>query len=133
MEQDRTLKPEYREVRFRCGAAVPPPHFYIITAHNRDGVAVVEEVNTRADAALRREIERLGFPSFSVTGGSPDFSHAEPGYGIECSRDAAMILAMQFCQDAFFEVREGRVILISALPSAEADEEVGLWSALLRN
>lgn len=133
MEQDRTLKPEYREVRFRCGAAAWPSHFYIITAHNPDGVAVPEEVNTRADAALRREIERLGFAFFSVTGGSPDFSHAEAGYGIECTREEAMILARQFCQDAFFEVREGRVILISALPSAEADEEVGLWSALLRN
>lgn len=130
---NRTLKPEFREVRFRCSECDPPQHFCIITAHNPDGVAVAEEVNTRADAALRREIERLGFAFFSVTGGSPDFSHAEAGYGIECSREEAMILARQFCQDALFEVREGRVILISALLSAEADEEVGLWSALLRN
>jgi hypothetical protein len=130
-DENRTLKPEYREVRFRCASATLPACFYIVTAHNPDGVAVAEEVNTRADAALRREIERLGFAFFSVTGGSPDFSHAEPGYGIQCSREEALGLARQFRQDAFFEIQEGKVILISALPLAEPDEFVGLWRDLL--
>ena len=133
MTEIRTLKPEYREVRFRCAEPDPPSRFFIITAHNPDGVPTGVSSNALADTSFRREIERLGFAFFSVTGGSPDFSRAEAGYGIECTREEAMILARQFCQDAFFEVREGRVILISALPSAEADEEVGLWSALLRN
>lgn len=128
---NRTLKPEYREVRFRCSESDLPRHFYIITAHNPDGASVAEEANTRADAALRREIERLGFALFSVTGGSPDFSHAEPGYGIQCSREEALGLARQFRQDAFFEIREGKVILISAIPLAEPDEFVGLWRDLL--
>ena len=130
-DENRTLKPEYREVRFRCSESNPPRHFYIITAHNPDGVAVAEDANTRADVALREEIGLFGFPSFSVIGGSPDFSHAEPGYGIQCSREEALGLARQFRQDAVFEIREGNVILISALTSAEPDEFVGLWRDLL--
>ncbi len=132
MEENRTLKPEFREVRFRCAESHPPARFFVITAHNPDGVSVPDAFNTRADTSLRKEIESLGFLSFPVTGGSPDFSHAEPGYGIQCSREEALGLARQFRQDAFFEVREGKVILISALPSAEPDECLGLWSALLR-
>jgi hypothetical protein len=128
---NRTLKPEYRDVRFRCGESDLPRYFYIITAHNPDGAAVAEEANTRADVALREEIGLLGFLSFPVTGGSPDFSHAEPGYGIQCSREEALGLARQFRQDAVFEIREGKVTLISALPSAEPDEFVGLWRDLL--
>lgn len=131
MEENRTLKPEFRDVRFRCAESHPPARFFVITAHNPNGETVGDEANVFADATFRQEIARLGFESFAVTGGSPDFSHAEPGYGIVCTRESALSLAKQFHQDAVFEVRNGQVFLISALPSAESDEWIGDWAKRL--
>ncbi|MEQ1842459.1 MAG: DUF3293 domain-containing protein [Verrucomicrobiales bacterium] len=128
MDTGRTLRPEYRDACFRCPDPEPPAHFFIITAHNPDGEEVDDASNAIADAGFRREIVALGLESFPVTGGSPDFSHAEPGFGIVCTRETALSLARQFCQDAVFEVRHGKVILISALPSAEPDVVIGEWS-----
>lgn len=128
MDTGRTLRPEYRDAYFRCPDPEPPTHFFIVTAHNPDGEEVDEASNAIADASFRREIAALGLESFPVTGGSPDFSHAEPGFGIVCTREMALSLARQFCQDAVFEVRHGQVILISALPSAEPDVVIGEWS-----
>lgn len=128
MDAGRTLRPEYRDACFRCPDPEPPARFFIITAYNPDGREVDERSNMIADAALRREISALGLDYLPVTGGSPDFSHAEPGYGIVCTRETALGLAKQFCQDAVFEVRHGQVILISALPSAEPDVVIGEWS-----
>jgi len=132
MERGRTLKPEFREVYFRCANPAPPAHFFIITAHNPDGETADEESNAVADTVFLKEIDALGLRSFPVTGGSPDFSHAEPGHGIVCTREMALSLARQFSQDAVFEVRHGQVILISALPSAEPDVVIGEWAKRLR-
>lgn len=126
----RTLKPEYGEVRFRCAVIDPPSSFFIITAHNPDGVKRDDAANRQADERFLIELERHGFAAFTVTGGSPDFSHSEAGYGIVCAREEALCLATLFRQDAIFEVCDGRVILLSALPSGEPDKEIGLWSEL---
>jgi len=40
-------------------------------------------------------------------------------------------MARQFRQLAIFEVRDGRVFLISALEDPEPDEVVGQWAELL--
>ncbi|MDF1741044.1 MAG: DUF3293 domain-containing protein [Verrucomicrobiales bacterium] len=127
------LKTEYRNVRFQCERREVPRHFYIITAWNPDGVTIDDSANQRADESLRSEIEDRRYEFFPVTGGSPDFSHIEPGYGIVCARSNALALARQFCQEALFEVIDNRVILVSALDDPGPDEDTGTWSALCRN
>jgi len=125
------MKEEYREVRFRCERADVPSSFVIVTAHNPDGIITDEHENQRSDERLRNKLDAIGFEYFPVTGGSADFSHAEPGHGVVCSREEALEIAREFDQQAIFEVREGKVFLISALPSPEADEELGKWEELV--
>lgn len=102
----------------------------MITAHNPDGKTVDDESNNEANRKLSRAISDLGFPLIPVTGGSPDFSHAEPGFAVSCSREQALDLAREFRQDAVFEIKNNRVHLISALPSPGPDEDIGMWSEL---
>ena len=125
------LKDEYRQVHFRCDQAVLPTSFFIVTAHNPDGTTVDAEANQRADEELRAEIRHLGYEAFGVTGGNADFTHAEPGWGFPCTREEALSLARRFRQDAVFEIREGQVILISALESPTPDEAIGAWGDLV--
>ncbi len=127
----KTLKPEFREVRFRCSCRDLPDRFFVVTPHNPDGEFAGDEANRIADVRLRFELSSLKWRYFLVTGGNHDHSHAEPGYGIACSRDEAENLAKRFCQDGIFEVRDGDVILISCLPDPEPDEKIGLWKNLL--
>jgi len=125
------LPDEYRQVRFKGPEDDVPPEFRIITAHNPEGVVVADEVNEEADAHLRAELERLEFEHFPVAGGSPDFSHIEPGYGIVCNRAEALLLARRFCQNGFYEVLGGRVYLFSVHEAHRPGEYVGRWRDLV--
>ena len=124
------LPAEYREVRFRCEETDIPSEFRIVTAWNPEGVRLEVAANLVADAHLRAEIDRLGFEAFPVTGGSPDFSHAEPGYGIVCNRAEAVLLARRFRQQAFYEVLGGRVYLVSVHEGHQPGDPVGRWTSL---
>lgn len=66
-----------------------------------------------------------------MTGGSADFTHAELGHGIPCSREEALALARQFRQVAIFEVRDGTVFLHSTRSSGLEQEVIGKWSELV--
>lgn len=125
------LKNEFRHVRFLCDQSPVPPAFFIVTACNPEGKQVDDDANRKAAERLEEEVGRLGYESFAVTGGNKDFSHAEPGLGICCSRPVALDLARRFRQLAIFEVRNGRVSLISASGETSAEEDVGLWEDLL--
>ncbi len=125
-----SLRPEYRRVRFRCELEDIPPEFRIVTAWNPDGEVADETANRGANEHLRQEIQRLGFEAFPVTGGDPEFSHAEPGYGIVCSRAEAVLLARRFRQEAFYEVLGGRVYLVSVHEGHAPGDPVGRWRNL---
>lgn len=127
---DPRLRPEYRRVRFRCERSEIPPSFFVITAHNPDGRKVDGAANERADDRFRKLLGRLRFEHFPVTGGSLDFSHAEPGHGVVATREQALSLARHFRQEAVYEIREGRVFLVSALDPPGLDEDIGPWVVL---
>jgi hypothetical protein len=131
MRHHLDLPDEYRQVRFRSPVEDVPPEFRILTAHNPEGVVTPPEANEEADTHLRAELDRQGFEYFPVTGGSRDFSHAEPGYGIVCDRAEALLLARRFCQNGFFEVLGGRVYLISVHEAHRPGEYVGRWRDLV--
>ena len=100
-------------------------------AHNPDGATADEQANQAANRTLETEIEQAGHHHFPVTGGSPDFTHAEPGFGVTCTDEEALRLARQFRQEAVFKVEDGRVFLISALDTNAAPEEIGSWNNLI--
>ncbi len=125
------LPVEYRQVRFRCSKQTVPEEFYVVTAWNPQGVRTEIPANLIADEHLRSEIERAGMHPFPVTGGSADFEHAEPGYGIVCQRNEALLLARRFRQQAFYEVAEGQVYLVSVLDGHLPGDYIGAWADLV--
>lgn len=125
------LPSEYRDIRFRCDLRDVPPEFRVITAWNPENVKTEVAANLVADEHLRSEIARLGLESFPVTGGNPDFSHAEPGHGIVCSRAEAVLLARRFRQAAFYEVLGGRAYLVSVHEGHLPGDPVGRWRDLV--
>ncbi len=125
------LPSEYRAVRFRCDERDVPPEFRIITAWNPGGEKTEVAANLVADEHLRSEITRLRLESFPVTGGNPEFSHSEPGYGIVCNRAEGVLLARRFRQAAFYEVLGGRVYLVSVNEGHLPGDPVGRWRDLV--
>lgn len=122
---------KFRNVKFHCQHGDIPENFFIVTAFNPNVETVDLLLNQFRNEKLKGEIERLGFNFFPVTGGNVGFLHSEPGYGICCNRESALLLARQSEQLAIFEVSDGKVILIAALDDPEPDEVIGLWSDLL--
>lgn len=123
------MNPAYRTARFRCE---PPPdgiprRFGIITAFNPGDVLVSEEANREADLRLAEELDIRGIRRFRVTGGSPDFSHAEPGWGAESgSLEDSVLLGRMFGQAAVFWVHDDVLTLVDC---RTGDSEIlGAWS-----
>lgn len=124
------MNPGYQGVRFR---AEPPPAglpaaFGIVTACNPDGRTVTAEENQQTTETLRSALAAGKHFFFPVTGGSPDFSHAEFGFGVLFkSPEEAASWGLRFQQEAVFWINEGRVHLVpcDGTPSVE----LGAWEA----
>lgn len=121
----------YHHVRFR--AELPkaglPAAFGIVTACNPRGQTISDEENLQATVALRDALTTEKHFFFPVTGGSPDFTHAEPGFGVLFqSIEEAASWGKRFQQEAVFWVKEGSVLLVSCDGSAPV--ELGEWNTL---
>jgi len=124
------MNPAYKETRFR--AELPqtglPDRFGIITAYNPNGHKVPQEENALATERLRSDLLKEGHVIFPVTGGSPDFSHAEPGFGVLLrSLEETVQWGQRFRQEAVFWVEEGMVRLIPC-DNGEG-EDIGTWES----
>jgi hypothetical protein len=124
------MNPAYAHVRFR--AELPkgglPERFGIVTAWNPDGIATNTVSNHAANASLETILQAEALPHFPVTGGSPDFTHAEPGFGIIADQARILTLGREFRQEAVFWIDRGTVHL---LPCSDAlPQVVGSWSEL---
>ena len=100
------MNPAYSQVRFRYAppSSGIPPSFGIVTAWNPDGELAEEAANDAANARLAAELCQRGLPFFPVTGGSPDFLHAEPSYGIFAEQETILNLGRTYKQEAVFWV-----------------------------
>ncbi len=104
-------------------------NFGVITACNPDGRLASEEDNAQATQALRRALESDGYRFFPVTGASPDFSHAEPGFGVVFETpEQAITWGRRFRQEAVFWICDG---IVALLPCDEGDPvHLGSWESL---
>src|SRR5690554_1300934 len=110
------MNPAYRQVRFRIGPPEVklPATFAIITAWNPDGRPTALEANQGANDRLRARLDEGEGQWFPVTGGSPDFVHVEPGFGVAgITRDGAVAFGREFRQEAIFWVEGDVVFLVS--------------------
>lgn len=99
--------------RFEIDSEERASSFWVITAYNPDAQVVDAALNGEADAALAAELDRRGLRRFRVTGGSPDGTHVEPGWGVECYEAEAMELGRQFRQHSLFFFDGERIELVN--------------------
>jgi len=126
----RRLKGPYFRAFFEASVARVPRRFAVVTAFNPNGRHAPEAANRTQDAALRRRLLAKGFAPFRVTGGSEDGAHREPGWGfVSPSPEAALELACEFQQDAYFWISGGRIYLGSA--AGGPLKRAGSWNARL--
>lgn len=125
------MNPAYAQVRFRAELPLGglPERFGIVTAWNPEGLPASPEANQADAERLAARVESLGIPAFPVTGGSADFSHAEPGLGLLTDQAQVIALGREFRQEAVFWVERGRVHLCSCLESS-GQMELNLWNRL---
>lgn len=100
------MNPVYFETHFRTPAPAPdwPPEFVIVTAHATTGERWTTAENEAADRKLTEELRQLGAWSARITGYSPRTGHAEPGWAVTLSVDAACDLGLRYRQDAIYHV-----------------------------
>jgi len=125
------MNPGYQDVRFRAElpAAGVPAAFGVVTACNPNGHTVAKGENHQATAALRSALSAENHFFFPVTGGSPDFSHAEPGFGVLFkSMEEAVSWGRRYQQEAIFWINEGNVQLVPC--DGAAPVELGTWQTL---
>ena len=125
------MNPGYHNVRFRAEipAAGLPAAFGVVTACNPNGHNVANEENHQATETLRCALTAEKHFYFPVTGGSPDFSHAEPGFGVLFkSPEEAVSWGRRYRQEAVFWIKEGRVQLVPC--DGTASVELGSWQTL---
>ncbi|BCU75468.1 phosphopentomutase [Luteolibacter sp. LG18] len=107
------VPPEYFQTRFKGEppASGWPDTFAVVTACNpRSNPRATDEENHQADLELHRALSERGLQPFRVTGGSPDFSHQEPGWGFAGpDLETPAEFARQFDQVAFFRIEDGDI------------------------
>ncbi|NQX00682.1 DUF3293 domain-containing protein [bacterium] len=126
------MNPGYHHVRFRAElpAAGLPAAFAVVTACNPDGRTVTDEENHQATEVLRSALTADGHFFFPVTGGSPDFAHREPGFGVLFkSSEQAVSWGRRYQQEAVFWVKEGSVQLVPCDGTDPVD--LGSWQTLV--
>lgn len=124
------MNPAYTQVRFRAQPPATrfPATFGIVTACNPNGVTVSDEENVMLTARLQAMLEVAGDRFFPVTGGSSDFSHVEPGFGVQTDLETCLMLGKEFSQEAIFWICDGRCNLVDCATTKL--QEIGSWSDL---
>ena len=128
------MNPAYRTVRFQCALGpedIPAKAFGIVTACDPRDEVRSDEVNQQADAGLLADLDRRGWWRFRVIGGSPDFHHQEPGWGVATgSLLEAIALGRRWGQAAVFWVEDDALNLVDC--TIGSIEALGRWSSRTR-
>jgi hypothetical protein len=106
------LTVSFLDARFEFPEGLPGGTFWVVTACNPDGQVVSADANHRADVALAAELDRCGLTRRRANGGSPDWSHVEPGWAVLCGEEEALRLGRQFRQLAVFALAGGAIDLV---------------------
>lgn len=123
------VRAEYFDTQFRTQKPVSgwPTQFAVITARNPDGCCTGDKHNKSLDAELDTFCAAKDLARWSVTGGSRDFSHAEPGFGVECDLPTALAVGRRFRQEAIFWIQNG--LLSLQMCDGAHDVPLGYWEA----
>jgi hypothetical protein len=104
-----------------------PDEFVIVTACNPCGEIVDAERNECLDRELSAFLEGKGLVHCRMTGGSPDGSHREPGYLVECDGEVGLELGRRFEQVAIYEIVDGELHLVDCQDGKQTP--VVMWAS----
>ncbi|MFP6892478.1 MAG: DUF3293 domain-containing protein [Opitutales bacterium] len=107
-----------------------PGGFVIVTACNPRGEIVNAERNECLDQELSGLLEVKGLVHCRMTGGSPDGSHREPGYLVECDGEVGLELGRKFEQVAIYGVVDGELYLVDCQDGKQT--HVAKWASRYR-
>lgn len=128
------MNPVYRTAVFRCGIGIEDiryRRYAIVTACNPKDRGCSDVENRLADEAMAKELDAMGWARFRVIGGSPDFQHQEPGWGVEMdSMNEAIDFGRRWGQAAVFWVEDDVLHLVDCNDGGH--EELGSWSQRTR-
>jgi type I restriction system adenine methylase HsdM len=124
------MYPEYAETHFQplepwedC-----PDEFAIITAYATTGEKWTAAQNEAADRKLEARLRKLSLWVRRITGYSPATGHAEPGWAVPLSFDAACDIGDEFKQDAIYLVSKD-TLAVSHCDSRRKRIEIGPFAA----
>jgi hypothetical protein len=104
--------------------------FVIVTACNPRGELVDAERNECLDQELSGLLEVKGLAHSRMTGGSPDCSHREPRYLVECDGEVGLELGRKFEQVAIYGVVDGELYLVDCQDGKQTP--VAKWASRYR-
>jgi Protein of unknown function (DUF3293) len=125
------MNPAYRHARFRT--KLPhgglPESFCIVTACNPEGRTIPEQENGERTDAFRKQLAKLGYDHFPVTGFDAHSTNEEAGFGIVCEVEEAYAMGNEYLQEAIFHVHRGQVSLV-ACGKTMTQEPLQVWAAM---
>jgi hypothetical protein len=107
-----------------------PGEFVVVTACNPRGEIVDAERNESLDRELSALLEVKGLVHCRMTGGSPDGSHREPGYLVDCDWEVGLELGRRFEQVAIYQVVDGELYLVDCQDGKQSP--VAKWASRYR-
>lgn len=99
----------YSTTVFLCNEPIHWSKFAIVTACNPLGKILSESENESLLKNMQTKLTAIDFKI--VTGASPDLSHQEKSFAVNCSKPKAVSLAKSFQQNAIFWVDNGEVTI----------------------
>lgn len=116
----------YFETRFEWQEAGNnwPAEFAIITAYATTGEIWPDSKNQAADRQLEAELHKQPHWLKRITGFSPNTGHAEPGWAVEISPQAACDIGQRYKQDAIYYVIRD-ILYVSFCDERRALLEIG--------
>lgn len=104
----------------------------IVTAFNPLGEVVSRKQNLEYDRQLVSELEQQQLLHLPILGASPDFTHSESSWLIQCSCEQGLEIAARFKQNAIYYIERGQLWLWPCLLKGLEPKELGLFERKVR-
>ena len=109
------MNPEYFNTLFELREPIPelPKTFHIITAYNPMDEVLYSKDNLERNKKLKAEILIHGHTAWEIMAMSQDKKHQEASFLTDAPRQLSIALAIEYNQQAIFQVNNDNLIIIS--------------------
>ena len=109
------MNPEYFNTLFELRELIPelPKTFHIITAYNPMDEVLYSKDNLERNKKLKAEILNHNHTAWEIMAMSQDKKHQEASFLTDAPRQLSIALAIEYNQQAIFQVNNDNLIIIS--------------------